>query len=244
MATVRPAGTPGAYGDPVQIKKVFKNGTQDDNPPAIDASTLVLQPHPVWGTLAAEKFTEGMEPAKASVYPGQNGPAGVAGDFDKIYLPKPLVRKVHSGRPLMKGETKAKPADMHSSVSFHETVSEWPTEDLSEEKPYTVPKYAHDFPLETNMDPQRLHSGFMAAPAIPTATLPAKPTSPLPLNPKPVEFPEDSAIRKITLGALSDAPFHNTYTSESLEMSKKQTELIKSHAAGAVQGKRFTSKLI
>lgn len=43
--------------------------------------TLVLQPHPVCGTLAAEKFTEGMTPAMASVFPGQNGPAGVAGDF-------------------------------------------------------------------------------------------------------------------------------------------------------------------
>lgn len=104
--------------------------------------SMQLSAHPASGTLCAEKFTQGMEPAMASVYPGDNGMAGVAGDFDKIYLPRPLVRKVHSGRPLMQGETQARPADASVATSFHETISKsMPAEDLyNEDRPYTVPK--------------------------------------------------------------------------------------------------------
>ena len=101
---------------------------------------MQLAPHPVSSTLSAEKFTEGMTPAMASVYPGKNGPAGVAGDFDKIYLPRPLVRKVHSGRPLMKGETQAKAWEPTTAESFHATIAYAPPFDATEEKPYMVPK--------------------------------------------------------------------------------------------------------
>lgn len=41
-----------------------------------------------------------------SCYPEENPAAGIAGDFDKTYLPAPLTRVVAAGRPLMKGEVR------------------------------------------------------------------------------------------------------------------------------------------
>ncbi|KAG8465681.1 hypothetical protein KFE25_002988 [Diacronema lutheri] len=243
--SIRPAGVPGAYSDSSQIKKMFTNGVDDAPASSITpADTLQLAPHPVSSTLSAEKFTEGMTPAMASVYPGKNGPAGVAGDFDKIYLPRPLVRKVHSGRPLMKGETQAKAWEPTTAESFHATIAYAPPFDATEEKPYMVPKYAPDFPLESNMDPQRMHSGYMVAPHIPTATLPAKPTSPLLHASAPPAFPADASARKLGGSApLSDAPFHSTFTSEREQQVGGTVHLIKTHAAGAKQGKDFSDRL-
>ncbi|KAJ1640882.1 hypothetical protein T492DRAFT_926794 [Pavlovales sp. CCMP2436] len=239
LQAVRPAGVPGAYGDTQQIKKIFTNGAEDTEIAPAPASTLRLEPHPVWSTLSAEKFTEGMEPSMASVYPGQNGAAGVAGDFDKIYLPRPLVRTVVSGRPLMKGETQAKSLTQVND-SFHSTISAMPT--FAEGPyPYMVPKYAPDFPLETNMDPQRIHSGFMAAPPSAHANMP---TSPLVGMLEPENFPLDSPSRKLGgSGSFSDAPFHSTFMSEAQQLMGNKGHLVKTHAAGAKQGKNFTDKL-
>lgn len=196
----------------------------------------------MWGTLAAEKFTEGMVPAMSSVYPGKNMPAGVAGDFDKIYLPRPLVRKVHPGRPLMKGETAKKKID-DVPESFHDTISSAPPFDYDDDKPYTVPPYAPDFPLESNMDPQRMHAGYMAAPDIPTATLPAKPKSPWPRDgEEPAEFPADADLRKLSAGSLSDAPFHSTFTSEDMEMSKKEVRTPRAPAIARAPGCRLRAR--
>lgn len=64
------------------------------------------------------------------------------------------------------------------------------------------------------MDPQRLHAGYMQAPDIPTAVLPAKPSSPMLGVPELPAFPPDSPTRKNSSPhQLSDSPVHSTFIS-------------------------------
>lgn len=133
------AGKPGAFGS--SDAPLFDNGAK--RPTGLAATSSLTQVgstlHPVWGTLASEKFTGSMKPASASVYPGENIMAGVAGDFDKAYLPKPIERSTHSGRPLLSGETPLPAPPARGLETFHETVrATWPSDDETYEKPYMV----------------------------------------------------------------------------------------------------------
>jgi hypothetical protein len=190
------------------------NGSQAALSPG---GTIQASFHPVFSTLSAEKFTASMKPASASVYPGENVNAGVAGDFDKAYLPRPIERSTHSGRPLLAGETPLPRPPALGAETFHQTVSSaWPSQDETYEKAYMVPQYAPAFPLEANMDPMRMRSGFIVAPDIPTVTLAEKPQSAWCGQGESIVFPPGSPTRKLTgsPSGFADAPFRSTWTSK------------------------------